>query len=102
MPSGYRRPPDRYWSSRHRGGELPVMADVSKVALVTGANKGIGYEIAAQLAGLGFTIVLGARDEGRREEAAKRLRDTGAEVHPVELDVTEPATITAAARYVDT
>jgi NAD(P)-dependent dehydrogenase (short-subunit alcohol dehydrogenase family) len=78
------------------------MADVSKVALVTGANKGIGYEIAAQLAGLGFTIVLAARDAGRREEAAKRLRDTGAEVHPVELDVTDPATIAAAGRYVDT
>jgi NAD(P)-dependent dehydrogenase (short-subunit alcohol dehydrogenase family) len=72
-----------------------------RIALVTGANKGIGYEIAAQLAGLGFTIVLGARDEGRRDEAAKRLRDTGAEVYPVELDVTKPATIAAAAEYVE-
>ncbi|HEY2576043.1 MAG TPA: SDR family NAD(P)-dependent oxidoreductase, partial [Streptosporangiaceae bacterium] len=72
-----------------------------KIALVTGANKGIGYEIAAQLAGFGMTIVLTARDAGRREEAANRLRATGAEVYPVELDVTKPVTITAAAAYVD-
>lgn len=72
-----------------------------KIALVTGANKGIGYEIAAQLADLGYAIVLGARNEARCAEAAKRLRDAGAEVYPVELDVTSQATITAAAEYVD-
>lgn len=45
--------------------------------------------------------MLGARDEARREQAAKRLRDNGAEAYPVELDVTDQATITAAAEYVD-
>jgi NAD(P)-dependent dehydrogenase (short-subunit alcohol dehydrogenase family) len=69
------------------------------VALITGANKGIGREIAAQLAALGMTVVLGARDKGRGEEAAAALGvDT---VHPVELDVTKPDTVRAAAEFID-
>jgi NAD(P)-dependent dehydrogenase (short-subunit alcohol dehydrogenase family) len=72
-----------------------------RIALVTGANKGIGYQIAAQLAGLGVTVLLAARDQPRREEAAAALRSAGGEVHPVALDVTNPATIREAAEYVD-
>lgn len=68
----------------------------TKIALVTGANKGIGYQIAAQLAGLGMTVLLAARDRVRREEAAARLG-----VHPIALDVTDPATIAAAAAEVE-
>jgi NAD(P)-dependent dehydrogenase (short-subunit alcohol dehydrogenase family) len=45
-----------------------------KIALVTGANKGIGLETARQLAQRGATVLIGARDAGRGEAAAKSLR----------------------------
>jgi len=44
------------------------------IALVTGANKGIGYEIAAGLGGLGWSVGVGARDQERREAAVEKLR----------------------------
>ncbi|MEV0389961.1 SDR family oxidoreductase [Nonomuraea sp. NPDC050643] len=66
-------------------------------ALVTGANKGIGYEVAAALAAQGVTVFLASRDPQRGEQAATRLRATGADVHPIVLDVTDPATIESAA-----
>jgi NAD(P)-dependent dehydrogenase (short-subunit alcohol dehydrogenase family) len=69
------------------------------VALVTGANKGIGFEIARGLAARGCAVLLGARDAGRREDAVRRLADL--DVTGVELDVTDPATIEAAAKTVD-
>jgi NAD(P)-dependent dehydrogenase (short-subunit alcohol dehydrogenase family) len=72
-----------------------------RIALVTGANKGIGREVAAQLAARGLTVLLGARDEGRREEAAAALRAEGLDVRPVALDVTDPASAAAAAKRID-
>ncbi|MEV4111789.1 SDR family NAD(P)-dependent oxidoreductase [Nonomuraea sp. NPDC049695] len=66
-------------------------------ALVTGANKGIGYEVAAGLAREGMTVLLGSRDRERGEQAAARLRAAGGDVHPIVLDVTDPAAIEAAA-----
>ena len=71
------------------------------IALVTGANKGIGYEIVRQLASGGATVLLGARDARRGEEAATAMKDDGLDVYPVVLDVTDPATIQAAAAYID-
>ncbi|MDZ5661827.1 SDR family oxidoreductase [Nocardioides sp. S-58] len=68
-----------------------------KTALVTGANKGIGYEIAAGLARSGFRVGVGARDAGRREEAVDKLRAEGLDVFGVPLDVTDDESVAAAA-----
>ncbi|MEJ7650825.1 MAG: SDR family NAD(P)-dependent oxidoreductase [Nakamurella sp.] len=68
-----------------------------KIALVTGANKGIGYEIAAGLARRGFRVGVGARDADRRSAAVARLQADGHDVFAVPLDVTDDASVAAAA-----
>jgi NAD(P)-dependent dehydrogenase (short-subunit alcohol dehydrogenase family) len=68
------------------------------IALVTGANKGIGYEIAAGLGALGWSVGVGARDAERREAAVQKLRAAGADAFGVPLDVTDDASVIAAAR----
>jgi NAD(P)-dependent dehydrogenase (short-subunit alcohol dehydrogenase family) len=72
-----------------------------RIALVTGANKGIGREIAAQLARRGMTVLLGARDKQRREDAVVSLRSDGLDVHPVALDVTDEASAAEASARID-
>jgi len=67
------------------------------VALVTGANKGIGYEIAAGLGARGWAVGVGARDTARREAAVEKLRAAGVDAFGVPLDVTDDASVTAAA-----
>jgi NAD(P)-dependent dehydrogenase (short-subunit alcohol dehydrogenase family) len=64
------------------------------VALVTGANKGIGLAIASELASRGLTVLVGARDASRGEAAAKRL---AGDAHAIALDVTRADSIAAAA-----
>jgi NAD(P)-dependent dehydrogenase (short-subunit alcohol dehydrogenase family) len=73
----------------------------SKIALVTGANKGIGFEIAAGLGALGWSVGVGARDAGRREAAVDKLRAGGADVFGVPLDVIDDASVTAAAALIE-
>jgi len=70
-------------------------------ALVTGANKGIGYEIAAGLGALGWSVGVGARDDERREAAVEKLRAAGVDAFGVPLDVTDDASVAAAARLVE-
>jgi len=70
------------------------------IAVVTGANKGIGQQIAAQLANLGHTVVIGARDGAAGQRAAEELKGAAGEVSSVVLDVTEPASAAAAAKVV--
>ena len=70
-------------------------------ALVTGANKGIGYAIAAGLGALGWRVGVGARDDQRREEAVAKLRETGVDAFGVPLDVTDDASVTAAAQLIE-
>ena len=67
------------------------------VALVTGANKGIGLQIAKDLAANGLTVLVGSRDPGRGEAAAKEV---GPGAHALQLDVTKRASIAAAAGHV--
>jgi NAD(P)-dependent dehydrogenase (short-subunit alcohol dehydrogenase family) len=67
------------------------------IALVTGANKGIGYEIAAGLGALGWSIGVGARNEERREASVQKLRAGGVDAFGVPLDVTDHASVAAAA-----
>lgn len=64
------------------------------VALVTGANQGIGLQIAKDLVGHGFTVLVGSRNLARGEIAAKEV---GANAHALQLDVTDTPSITAAA-----
>jgi len=70
----------------------------NSTALVTGANKGIGKEIARQLAAAGLTVHLGSRDAERGRRAAEEI---GGDVRPLTLDVTDAASIAEAARQVD-
>jgi NAD(P)-dependent dehydrogenase (short-subunit alcohol dehydrogenase family) len=71
------------------------------VALVTGGNKGIGLETSRQLAQQGITVLLGARDAGRGEQAAATLRDEGLDVQYIPFDATNPATHKAAAETIE-
>ena len=72
-----------------------------KVALITGANKGIGFEIGRQLGKLGFTVVLAARDQAKVDSAAEQLRGEGLDVQGTRLDITDPSTAGEAARWLD-
>ncbi len=72
------------------------MADQS-TALVTGANKGIGLEIARELGRLGYRVWLGSRDAGRGEAAVAELRGEGLDVGALQIDVADDASVAAAA-----
>ncbi|WP_033324425.1 SDR family oxidoreductase [Streptomyces yerevanensis] len=78
----------------------PNAAD-TKVALVTGANKGIGREIARGLGRLGYVVLAGARDEARGRTSAAELAAEEADIRYLPLDVTVDETVRAAAKYVE-
>lgn len=71
-----------------------------RVALITGANKGIGLETARQLAQRGATVLIGARDAARGETAANTLRGEGFKAEVVVIDTSDPASVTVAAQTV--
>ena len=70
------------------------------IALVTGANKGIGRAIAAQLAEAGYVVYLGSRDAGRGRRAAEELAADRRDVRFLALDVTDQASVDAAAAVI--
>ena len=74
---------------------------MSKIALVTGANKGLGFETARQLGQQNYTVLLGARDEARGNEAAQILRGEGLDAHFLRLAPTDAASIADAGREVE-
>ena len=77
------------------------MANAKKVALITGANKGLGLEMARQLGQAGVTVVMGARDPEKGEAAAEKLRSAGLDAQFLKLDVTNPKDQAAAADFLD-
>lgn len=79
--------------------EKAAMAD--RVALVTGANKGIGYETARQLGERGAVVLVGARDEVRGKQAADSLARLGVTAVPVRVDVTDAAGVAEAAAMIE-
>ena len=73
-----------------------------KVAVVTGGNRGIGFEICRQLAGLGMPVVLASRDPAKGEAAIAKLAESGLrEVACYPLDVTSEASAAAFCAWVD-
>ena len=65
------------------------MATAKKIALITGANKGLGFEMARQLGQAGVRVLLAARDSGKGEAAAAKLRNEGLDAQFLKLDVTD-------------
>ncbi|MBV8113338.1 MAG: SDR family oxidoreductase [Silvibacterium sp.] len=77
------------------------MAETKKVALITGANRGIGFETAKQLGEQSVTVVLASRKLSDAEAAAARLKSKGIDAYAVQLDVTKAADRTAAYKFID-
>ncbi len=73
------------------------MRDAKKVALITGANKGIGFEVARQIAKAGWRVLAAARSEELGKEAVAKLQAEGLDVHFVRIDLDLPETAVAAA-----
>ena len=72
-----------------------------KIALITGANKGIGLETARQLAKQDITVLAGARDETKANQAAEALRKEGLDVHGIVIDVNNTGSIQKAADRIE-
>jgi NAD(P)-dependent dehydrogenase (short-subunit alcohol dehydrogenase family) len=71
-----------------------------KIALITGANKGIGFETARQLAHRDITVIIGARDQEKGKTAVSKLCSEGLDAHFVKLKVTDEANIQQAAEFI--
>jgi len=77
------------------------MNTATRIALVTGANRGIGLETVRQLAAAGVHTLLAGRDLGRAEQAAAGLQAEGLPVEAIALDVVDPGSIAAAAARIE-
>ncbi len=76
------------------------MQTTKKVALITGANKGIGFEVARQIAKAGWTVLAAARNEELGKEATAKLKAEGLDVHFIHLDLNKPETAETAAETI--
>jgi NAD(P)-dependent dehydrogenase (short-subunit alcohol dehydrogenase family) len=78
------------------------MANAKRIALVTGANKGIGLEISRNLSNAGCTVLLGARNAERGQQAVRQLEQAGlSDVHFLKIDVTSQEAVAAAAKQIE-
>lgn len=75
---------------------------MKRIALVTGANKGLGFETARQLGKKGITVLMASRNKERGNIAVKKLIAEGLDVEFVQLEVTNEAEVDALVRYIDT
>jgi NAD(P)-dependent dehydrogenase (short-subunit alcohol dehydrogenase family) len=78
-----------------------VPSIANKIALITGANKGIGFEVARQLGKKGCTVLVAARDAELGQEAAAKLKKEGADARPIQLDVTHREAIEGARAQIE-
>lgn len=74
---------------------------MKEIALITGANKGLGFETAKELAKKGFKVILGARDERRGKKAAEALKKEGLDVEFLQLDVNDSESIRKAVASIE-
>ena len=75
--------------------------DSKRIALITGANRGIGFEVSRQLGAIGYTVLLGCRSPARGRAAQEALRAENIEATSIELDMADAASIEAAAAQVE-
>ncbi|MEP7184699.1 MAG: SDR family NAD(P)-dependent oxidoreductase [Rhodanobacter sp.] len=80
---------------------LPAVTPVYRVALVSGANRGLGFEVARQLSERGMTVLLGARDLDKGLNAARKLGGAAGEVIAVQLDVTAQDQVDTLTRWIE-
>ena len=80
---------------------LPAATPVYRVALVSGANRGLGFEVARQLSERGMTVLLGARDLDKGLQAARKLGGAAGDVIAVALDVTAADQVDTLTRWID-
>ncbi|MEK3878346.1 SDR family oxidoreductase [Paenibacillus sp. FSL M7-0420] len=73
----------------------------SKIVLITGGNKGIGFETARQLGNMGYEILIGARSENKGHEAVTLLEKEKIKAKTVVLDVTNPSSVLSAAEWIE-
>lgn len=72
-----------------------------KIALITGANKGIGFETARQLGQQGIKVLIGSRDESRGKEAEAKLKNDGIDAEYIALDLGDKNTHESAAKFIE-
>jgi NAD(P)-dependent dehydrogenase (short-subunit alcohol dehydrogenase family) len=75
--------------------------ETKKIALITGANKGIGLETARQLGKLGITVLVAARDQAKGDAAVAELKKDGVEARAVKLDVDNPSDYEAVKKLIE-